>query len=132
MFFYAYDNFVNIYFNLLLQEYPETDDGNEDLLEEDIENSEKNSAPSSPVTEATTEAVKKFGPIIRPFRSNDDLLNALKKRQQDMKSGKKVISTKIVSEPENQSQHESSNLPSAPSAPQSKQSDRSKSTLKFV
>ncbi|XP_018800058.1 PREDICTED: uncharacterized protein LOC108975789 [Bactrocera latifrons] len=37
-------------------------------------------------TTTTTEAPKKvIGPVIRPFRSNDDFLNSLKRRQQDAK-----------------------------------------------
>lgn len=43
--------------------------------------------------------VKKIGPIIRPFRSNDELLNALKRRQLNMKSIKKVPSSDQISEP---------------------------------
>lgn len=42
-------------------------------------------------TTTTTEPPKRVGPIIRPFRSNDDLLNALKRRQQNVKTVKKVV-----------------------------------------
>lgn len=41
-------------------------------------------APSS----TTTEAPKKIGPVIRPFRSNDDFLNSLKRRQMDAKKNR--------------------------------------------
>ncbi|XP_052900299.1 uncharacterized protein LOC128306740 [Anopheles moucheti] len=39
-------------------------------------------------TTTTTEAPKKIRPSIRPFRSNDDLLTALKKRRQESKNSK--------------------------------------------
>uniref|UniRef100_A0A182M993 Uncharacterized protein n=1 Tax=Anopheles culicifacies TaxID=139723 RepID=A0A182M993_9DIPT len=39
-------------------------------------------------TTTTTEAPKKIRPSIRPFRSNDDLLTALKKRRQESKNNK--------------------------------------------
>ncbi|XP_058175609.1 uncharacterized protein LOC131290478 [Anopheles ziemanni] len=41
-------------------------------------------------TTTTTEAPKKIRPSIRPFRSNDDLLSALKKRRQESKNNKPV------------------------------------------
>lgn len=42
-------------------------------------------------TTTTTEAPKKvIGPVIRPFRSNDDFLNSLKRRQQDAKKHRSV------------------------------------------
>jgi len=53
---------------------------------------------SSSTTTSTTEPAKKIGPIIRPFRSNDDLLSALKRRQQNMKSIKKVTSKPYIEE----------------------------------
>lgn len=39
---------------------------------------------------------------IRPFRSNDDLLQALKRRQQNTKSAKKVASFKPAADEENE------------------------------
>jgi hypothetical protein len=39
-------------------------------------------------TTTTSEAPKLLRPLIKPFRSNDDLLNTLKRRQQNAKSGK--------------------------------------------
>lgn len=60
--------------------------------------------------------VKKIGPIIRPFRSNDELLNALKRRQLNMKSIKKVPSTdnnSQVAEKSSVAQHNNNNDPSA-------------------
>ncbi|XP_052868664.1 uncharacterized protein LOC128274484 isoform X1 [Anopheles cruzii] len=39
-------------------------------------------------TTTTTEAPKKIRPSIRPFRSNDDLLSALKKRREESKNSK--------------------------------------------
>ncbi|XP_067640029.1 uncharacterized protein [Eurosta solidaginis] len=54
-------------------EYPNNPDEGED-------------AENSSSTTTTTEAPKKvIGPVIRPFRSNDDFLNSLKRRQQDAK-----------------------------------------------
>ncbi|EDW37637.1 GL27070 [Drosophila persimilis] len=40
---------------------------------------------ASSTTTTSTEAPKKVGPVIRPFRSNDDFLNSLKRRQQNAK-----------------------------------------------
>ncbi|XP_034671730.1 brain acid soluble protein 1 homolog isoform X1 [Drosophila subobscura] len=42
-------------------------------------------ASASSTTTTSTEAPKKVGPVIRPFRSNDDFLNSLKRRQQNAK-----------------------------------------------
>lgn len=39
-----------------------------------------------PAITTTTEAPKKFTLTVRPFRSNDELLNALKKRRQQSKT----------------------------------------------
>ncbi|XP_068159133.1 nucleolar and coiled-body phosphoprotein 1 [Drosophila tropicalis] len=50
----------------------------------DGEDDEGTGALSSTTT-TTTEAPKKVGPVIRPFRSNDDFLNSLKRRQQNAK-----------------------------------------------
>uniref|UniRef100_A0A2M4AWJ2 Putative secreted protein n=2 Tax=Anopheles triannulatus TaxID=58253 RepID=A0A2M4AWJ2_9DIPT len=44
--------------------------------------------PAVTTTTTTTEAPKKIRPSIRPFRSNDDLLTALKKRRQESKNNK--------------------------------------------
>lgn len=51
-------------------------------------------APAAATTTTTTEPPKKAGPLLRPFRSNDDLLNALKRRQQNNKTVKKVPQAK--------------------------------------
>uniref|UniRef100_A0A182YCM4 Uncharacterized protein n=1 Tax=Anopheles stephensi TaxID=30069 RepID=A0A182YCM4_ANOST len=45
-------------------------------------------------TTTTTEAPKKIRPSIRPFRSNDDLLTALKKRRQESKNSKPAVAPK--------------------------------------
>lgn len=42
-------------------------------------------AAAASSTTTTTEPPKKVGPVIRPFRSNDDFLNSLKRRQQNAK-----------------------------------------------
>ncbi|XP_011181767.1 uncharacterized protein LOC105211818 [Zeugodacus cucurbitae] len=56
---------------------PEGEDGDEDGL--------------ASSTTTTTEAPKKvIGPVIRPFRSNDDFWNSLKRRQQDAKKHRSV------------------------------------------
>lgn len=47
---------------------------------ENGEEGEEEQAVSSTTT-TSTEAPKKIGPVIRPFRSNDDFLNSLKRRQ---------------------------------------------------
>lgn len=39
-------------------------------------------------TTTTTETPKRIGPVIRPFRSNDDFLNSLKRRQMNAKKNK--------------------------------------------
>lgn len=63
----------------------------------DDEGSDGN-APSS--TTSTTPEPTKGGlgsrPSVRPFRSNSDLLNALKRRQESIKAGKKSVSYKPV------------------------------------
>lgn len=42
----------------------------------------------SSTTTTTTETPKRIGPVIRPFRSNDDFLNSLKRRQMNAKKNK--------------------------------------------
>uniref|UniRef100_A0A182S5Q0 Uncharacterized protein n=1 Tax=Anopheles maculatus TaxID=74869 RepID=A0A182S5Q0_9DIPT len=59
------------------------DDGGEDGGEEGPAGGKQ---PTTTTT--TTEAPKKIRPSIRPFRSNDDLLTALKKRRQESKNSK--------------------------------------------
>ncbi|XP_012160885.1 uncharacterized protein LOC101456915 [Ceratitis capitata] len=55
------------------------------------EDGEEDGAASASSTTTTTEAPKKtVGPVIRPFRSNDDFLNSLKRRQQDAKKHRSV------------------------------------------
>ncbi|XP_054730871.1 uncharacterized protein LOC129239426 [Anastrepha obliqua] len=67
----------------------EGDYGDEDPNPEGEEGDEDGAAASSTTT--TTEAPKKvIGPVIRPFRSNDDFLNSLKRRQQDAKKHRSV------------------------------------------
>ncbi|XP_037936917.1 nucleolin 2-like [Teleopsis dalmanni] len=46
---------------------------------------EGDEASHSSTTTTTTEAPKRIGPVIRPFRSNDDFLNSLKRRQMNAK-----------------------------------------------
>lgn len=53
-----------------------------------IEGNEKDGEEDPNASSTTTESAKKVRPIIRPFRSNDDLLNALKKRRLSEKSNK--------------------------------------------
>uniref|UniRef100_A0A1B0BMY6 DUF4604 domain-containing protein n=1 Tax=Glossina palpalis gambiensis TaxID=67801 RepID=A0A1B0BMY6_9MUSC len=54
--------------------------------------------PSTTTTTTTTETPKRIGPVIRPFRSNDEFLNALKRRQMNAKRNKleKPIPSKSV------------------------------------
>lgn len=56
----------------------------------------------SSTTTTTTEAPKKIGPVIRPFRSNNDFLNSLKRRQEN---AKKHRAEKIASKPVKTAQH---------------------------
>lgn len=73
-------------------EYAEVDGDEEQLQQQDDLNENDAAAPAAPsTTTTTTEPPKKVGPIIRPFRSNDDLLSALKRRQQNTKTVKKVV-----------------------------------------
>ncbi|XP_037026733.1 uncharacterized protein LOC119067721 [Bradysia coprophila] len=78
----------------LQDEYQDEIDENGEYIDDQgaIENGDAST------TTTTTEPAKKIGPIIRPFRSNDDLLSALKRRQQNMKSIKKVTSKPYVEE----------------------------------
>lgn len=77
------NNYKFLEFKELNDEEPLYDDNGE-LIEGD----EKIVEPSTTTT-TTTEAPKRIGPKIRPFRSNEDLLSALKRRQQNAKLGKK-------------------------------------------
>lgn len=52
--------------------------------EEGVEGGDEASLASSTTT-TSTEPPKKVGPIIRPFRSNDDFLTSLKRRQMNAK-----------------------------------------------
>lgn len=45
----------------------------------------ENDDAASSTTTTSTEPPKKVGPVIRPFRSNDDFLNSLKRRQMNAK-----------------------------------------------
>lgn len=49
---------------------------------------ETEDASSTTTTTTTTETPKRIGPVIRPFRSNDDFLNSLKRRQMNAKKNK--------------------------------------------
>ncbi|XP_055525638.1 uncharacterized protein LOC129718666 isoform X1 [Wyeomyia smithii] len=60
-------------------ERPEGDDGEEPAA---------GGRPAATTTTTTTESPKKIRPTIRPFRSNEDLLTALKKRRQESKNHK--------------------------------------------
>lgn len=74
-------------------EYAEVEGDEEQLQQQDeLANEEAAAAAAAELTTTTsTEPPKKIGPIIRPFRSNDDLLSALKRRQQNVKTVKKVV-----------------------------------------
>ncbi|XP_017486212.1 PREDICTED: uncharacterized protein LOC108374726 [Rhagoletis zephyria] len=72
------------------QQEDEGDYGDEDANNPEGEEGDENDAAASSTT-TTTEAPKKvIGPVIRPFRSNDDFLNSLKRRQQDAKKHRAV------------------------------------------
>ncbi|XP_053678073.1 protein TonB [Anopheles nili] len=64
-------------------------------------------------TTTTTEPPKKIRPSIRPFRSNDDLLTALKKRRQESKNSKPAIA------PPKEKTYDDEDVP-APAAPPAK------------
>lgn len=96
---------IGIFF-LFLQEYQDEIDENGEYVDQGIVENDD----SSSTTTSTTEPAKKIGPIIRPFRSNDDLLSALKRRQQNMKSIKKVTVKPYVEE-----QQEKESVPASPS-----------------
>ncbi|XP_073833566.1 uncharacterized protein [Musca autumnalis] len=61
-------------------DYP--DNGEEPQEGEEVEEAEVST------TTTTTEAPKRIGPVIRPFRSNDAFLNSLKRRQMNAKKAK--------------------------------------------
>ncbi|KAH8317516.1 hypothetical protein KR074_010883, partial [Drosophila pseudoananassae] len=63
----------------------EGDEYDEELGAEQGEEGDEAAAAASSTTSTTTEAPKKVGPVIRPFRSNDDFLNSLKRRQANAK-----------------------------------------------
>jgi len=77
-------------------EYQDEIDENGEYIDGEQGIAENSDASST--TTSTTEPAKKVGPIIRPFRSNDDLLSALKRRQQNMKSIKKVTAKPYIEE----------------------------------
>ena len=52
---------------------------------------EAEDAPSTTTTTTTTETPKRIGPVIRPFRSNDDFLNSLKRRRMNAKLNKCML-----------------------------------------
>lgn len=105
-------------FSPIQEEYAEVGDDEYQLQQQDdIGENNAAAAPAAPATTtSTTEPPKKVGPIIRPFRSNDDLLSALKRRQQNTKTIKKVA-------PQTKSQdatdaEEQDHVVAAPVAPQ--------------
>lgn len=104
-------HFDNKNFKLFVwQEYQDEVDENGEYIDGDqglVDNNEQ------ATTTTTTEPTKKIGPIIRPFRSNDDLLSALKRRQLNMKSIKKVTSKPYAESPDQQEKEAS--IPVAPS-----------------
>lgn len=67
-------------------EYPEDEYVDEEGELAEGEEGEDGAAKPAPTTTTTTEAPKKIRPSIRPFRSNDDLLTALKKRRLDARN----------------------------------------------
>lgn len=69
-------------------EYPEEEYVDEEGEQIEGEEGEDAAARPAPTTTTTTEAPKKIRPSIRPFRSNDDLLTALKKRRLESKNSK--------------------------------------------
>jgi len=70
----------------------EGDDGEygDENPENQYDENEEYPAESSSTTTTTTEAPKKIGPVIRPFRTNDDFLNSLKRRQMNAKKNKVI------------------------------------------
>lgn len=85
------------------QDYAEEGQAEDEFAESEYDDNGDNKDAAEAVT-TTTEPAKRIGPIIRPFRSNDDLLNALKRRQLNMKSGKKAPSS--ASEPAESQQND--------------------------
>jgi len=67
----------------------EHSDGAEHAAEED-----EHDAAAASTTTTSTEAPKKVGPVIRPFRSNDDFLNSLKRRQMNAKKHRAEVPVK--------------------------------------
>ncbi|XP_075158596.1 uncharacterized protein LOC142231830 [Haematobia irritans] len=67
-----------------------TEDDEGDYPENGEENPEGDEGEEADIssTTTTTEAPKRIGPVIRPFRSNDDFLNSLKRRQMNAKKAK--------------------------------------------
>jgi len=66
-------------------------------------------------TTSTTESPKKVGPSVRPFRSNEELLSALKKRRLNEKSQKSSVVPKPVQE--EKPQYEPEEKPTKPAKP---------------
>lgn len=66
---------------------------------------------ASSTTTTTTETPKRVGPVIRPFRSNDDFLNSLKRRQMNAKKNKLE---KAAAKPVRQSEDEEGAEETAP------------------
>lgn len=65
----------------------EAEAGEEDYDQAEGQEEGEQEAEEPVSTTSSTEPPKKIGPIIRPFRSNDDLLNALRRRQMNAKPG---------------------------------------------
>ncbi|KAG5684876.1 hypothetical protein PVAND_014086 [Polypedilum vanderplanki] len=72
-------------------------------LEGDLEQQQHDDEDHSSTTTTTTEAPKKMiRPSVRPMRSNEDLLSALKKRRLNQKNDKAAVTQKPVQEEKQQ------------------------------
>jgi hypothetical protein len=60
----------------------------DEYVEEGVQENEEHDESASSTTTTTTESPKKVRPSVRPFRSNEDLLSALKKRRLNEKNNK--------------------------------------------
>ncbi|XP_055390608.1 uncharacterized protein LOC129619381 [Condylostylus longicornis] len=87
----------------------------DDEYDQDLEEAEKEQqdSASSTSTTTTTEPPKKIGPIVRPFRSNEDLLNALKRRQQNQRKGGKGLEKPTPKPQESEQEKEDESAPAA-------------------
>ncbi|XP_030378285.1 nucleolar protein dao-5 [Scaptodrosophila lebanonensis] len=93
------------------------DDGELGDYNDEQEEGDEPSAQSSTTT-TSTEAPKKVGPVIRPFRSNDDFLNSLKRRQQNAKKHRaEKAPVKLNKKTEDSSDEHEEAAPAAAPAP---------------